>query len=947
VIPPVLKTRYSKWAQLEAAIAALGTTKERGDAFEAFAYFYLKYFRVEQELLGEPEFPVITGRSFSKPIRDALVLDTRDYGIDGVFERVDNTLTAVQCKFRSDRLALSYRDLSTFWSEAHKAAYHLVFTNSTGITDVTRRREKHLGITVDQLLDLDETFFDGLYQFATAETGEVRTPTKKKPRPYQDRALDDILDGLAENDRGKLTAACGIGKTLIALWVAERRDDKRILFIAPNLQLIRQTLKEWAVEASTPFRFLAVCSDDDVGSELDEMQTSAADSDIRTTTDPRVIAGFLRGSSDDSRTIVFSTYQSLPRVVESLTALSDFSFDIAFFDEAHRTAGANLSTGFSIGLDSEQLRADKRLFMTATEKLFAPRAIEKAEDSGVVLFSMDRPELYGPTFHSLSFRKAIDDDIICDYEIVVAAVPEQAVREKLAESIWLRDEGDATEEPVESAAVVAALSISRAADQLSARKVVSYHASVRSARRLAEPPLTSYLTTRLHDHAYHVNGTMAPGLRAQVMSDFADADQALLTNARCLIEGVDIPAIDAVCFVTPKTSMIDIVQAVGRAVRKPWGVSSDKIARVLIPVIVTDADPEGLADDAFSGVFNVIQALREQDEALAQIVDEWNLRVSRGGRPTDGGGRLITWLTVESIGELNLSKLRETLELRIATVNARPGEHLAFVRPLGAGERASNVERLVRTMADYTPEKLEESLVSPTLARFTASDVVASADQLRIDNNNVSHARKLGVIRPLEGKAFTLTKAGRLLRDGERSFEDVMRNQLLLYEDAREEALFPYRLVAQFIAERDAIRYWDFLFGIYNAEPASPDDERIARAWDRVDSIERYYPALEVASPASKAVLVEELNSATGLALVDADIWTDRTTAGNQFRYFGRHLALFEEVFALPAVRPFWRRTIRLVSDGSKARLLDFLASSAEGLSQAYGDFFWWPLEDR
>lgn len=942
MIPPVLQDRHANWTALEAAIAALPTTKERGDALEAFAYFYLRYFRVEQEVLGEPEFPVITGRAFSKAVRDQLLLDTRDYGIDGVFRRVDATLTAVQCKFRTDRLPLSYTELSTFWSEAYKADYHLVFTNAIGVTQVARRREKHLAITVEQLLALDPAFFEALYQFASAATEEIVRPAKKEPRPYQDSALEDILRGLEENDRGKLTAACGIGKTLIALWVVERRNDRRVIFIAPNLQLIRQTLKEWSIEATDPFRFIAVCSDTDVASDVDEMHTDSADADVRTTTDPRVIAEFLRNAPETQRTVVFSTYQSLPRVVESLAATPTFTFDIALFDEAHRTAGANLATGFSVGLDDTKLRSRKRLFMTATERLFAPRAIAKAEDSGVVLLSMDSVEDYGPTFHSLSFRKAIEEKIICDYDIVVAAVPEREVQEKLASSLWLTDE-HGNQEPVESTAVVAALSISRASAQLGTRKVVSFHSTVRSARRLAETPLTDYLSPGLRDHAYHVNGTMSPGLRAQTLSDFANAEQSLLTNARCLVEGVDIPIIDGVCFVTPKTSMIDIVQAVGRAVRKPWGVQSEKVARVLVPVVVADDDADGFDDAAFAGVFNVVQALREQDEALAQTVDEWNLRISRGDRPTDGGGGLITWVTVDAVESLDLDALRESLELRIATVNARPGEHLSFVPPLGTGERGSSVERLVRTMADYTPEKLDESLIRPTMDRFAVAGDVLSAADLRINNNNVAHARKLGVTRQVgDREAYALTSLGKQLRAGDRSFDDILRNQLLLYEEPKEKGLFPYRLVGRFVAERGRMRYWDFLFGIYNAEPATSDEERIARAWARVDMIDRYYDSLERANEASKAVLLDELNTASGLSLRDADVWTDRTTAANQFRYFGRHLAMYGEVFEFPQVRPFWRRALSLASGEAAETFSSYLARSSEGLNSSYGDFYWW-----
>lgn len=941
MIPQILKQRFWDWTELEHAIAGLGTTKEQGDALEAFAYFYLRFFALEHAVEGEPEFPVITGKAaFSKPIRDALSLGTRDYGIDGVFRRKDGALTAVQCKFRRGREALGFKqDLATFWADAELADYRLVFTNSASISPVARRRPGHLAITIEQLLALDGVFFEALHEFALDEQKLV--VPKKKPRPYQEEALRDILAGFATAPRGKLTAACGIGKTLIALWAAEARDDRRVLFIAPNLQLIRQTLREWALQASEPFRFLAVCSDDDIGSDLDEMESAAQESEIPTTTDADLVRTFLEQPADD-RTIVLSTYQSLPRVVEAVEGIHGFRFDIALFDEAHRTAGSNLATGFSIGLDDAALPAKKRLFMTATERLFAPRALARAEESGISLFSMDQMEVYGPSFHSLSFRQAIEKKIIAPYEVIVAAVPEAELRQAVKKSQWVRDQDDQTAEPIEVDALLAAMAIGRVIDELEAQKVISFHSTIRDAKAMAAEPLLSQSSDRLAGSTLHINGAMTPGIRAQIFSDFAEAERALLTNVRCLVEGVDIPMIDAVCFVTPKTSLIDIVQAIGRALRKPWGDEGDKVARVVVPVAVGKEPGEtDLDDDRFQGVFNVIQAIREQDEALADVIDDLNLQLSRGRSLGGGSGKGIGGtVKVLQIENLDLAGLAEALQLRVATVNARPGEHVEFAKPLGAGERKSTVLRLIRTLGDYTPEKLNASLVQPTLERFPAPDAVVSPSDLRVNNNNVAHARKLGVTRLRPDKQYELTALGRMLQAEPRRFADVMRNQLLLYEDASEAGLYPYRLVATFVASRGVVTYWDFLFGIYNAEPESPDDQRLASAADRLDAIEDYYAALEVANEKTRAKLVSELNAETGLELKANDIWTDRTTAGNQFRYFGAHLALYEDLFEFPEVRPFRARNIRLVADADM--LNEYLVASGEVLAEPYGDAEWW-----
>ncbi|MFT3866473.1 MAG: DEAD/DEAH box helicase family protein [Solirubrobacterales bacterium] len=228
--PAPFDQRFSKWEELETAISALATTKERGDAFERFADFFLRSFRVEYELDADPEFPL--GRPFREDIRSRLNLGTVDYGIDGVYQRQDGALVAVQCKFRSHREPLTYGDLATFWSEAYKAQYRLVFTNSAGISKVARRRSGHLAVTIEQLLDLDQAFFEALHEYF-AKDGDPYKPERYRPRPYQEDAIEAIQEGFETHDRGRLVAACGIGKTLVALWVAERQQARASCFSPP------------------------------------------------------------------------------------------------------------------------------------------------------------------------------------------------------------------------------------------------------------------------------------------------------------------------------------------------------------------------------------------------------------------------------------------------------------------------------------------------------------------------------------------------------------------------------------------------------------------------------------------------------------------------------------------------------------------------------------------
>ncbi|MFT3866472.1 MAG: helicase-related protein [Solirubrobacterales bacterium] len=713
-------------------------------------------------------------------------------------------------------------------------------------------------------------------------------------------------------------------------------------------------MSEWSSQSASPFRFITVCRDPTVTSRQDatgdEPIVNALECGIPTTTDPAVVRRFLVEGERADRIVVFSTYQSLPQVVDALDGLPEFSFDLSFFDEAHRTAGASFDTGFKIGLDGDRLPSVKRLFMTATERLFRPRAIEKAEKKGVQLFSMDQEDVYGPVLYSLSFREAIDQKIIAPYEVVVAAIrsDEVDVQAIVDAGHWLRDDDDPT--PLEANSVLAALAIGRAIEQLQVRKVVSFHGTVRAARELTSPALLKLNSDRLGEHAYHVNGAMTGPARAQVLADFAGADTALLSNARCLVEGVDIPLIDSVCFATTKTSLIDIVQAVGRALRKPWGLDDGKVAKIIVPVLVDGSEGFDATQGEFASVFNVIQALRDQDSALADVIDAMNLRVAEGRWKSRGQNGLGSVMTVVPIGSVDLEALRDSLELRVSYVNARPGEELEFV-PLGVGERGSKIPRTLRALADYTPGYLENSLIQPTIDRISELDEPFMASQIRLNNNNISHCVRLGVIEAESGKKYRLTRLGRRFLEGSIEFDDLLRNQMLIYKDP-DHQIFSYRLLAELVLARGSIRYWDFLFGIANADPQATEDGRLLTALKRIELAAPLYPNLLATSKTNLPKVSERLGELLGIELGETDIWTDRTTAGNTFRYFCRQVELFERVFVVdePEVAgshvswPTWaRRRLALGPDSEAARseLRSLLSASGSVIDQRYGEAWW------
>lgn len=889
-----LKRRFSSWSDFEEALKTLANATQTGDGLETLASFYLQYFRLTYQS-EESVFPRVDKKPFPEGWKRELNLGDRDLGIDGIYRRTDDELVAVQVKFRSAQEKLTYSDLATFWSESEYAHLRMVFTNASDVTEVAQRRRGHLLVSKEQLVELDDDFWASFFEFCNS--GKTVRPKHKLPRDYQESALVDIQFGFKNNSRGKLIAACGIGKTLIGLWAVERLQARSVLFMAPNLQLIRQTLNEWASQTSEPFVYLAVCSDQTVSSELDELSDALAGTDIPITTSPAEIARFL-GLQTSSRKIIFSTYQSL-QMVMAAQALSDSEpFDIGIFDEAHKTAGLDSDTGFGAGLSDSTIAIKKRLFMTATERLYSPRLQSAVSELDRKVFSMDNPELYGPIFHRLSFSKAIQAGIISDYRVVVAILAGSELRNLLAKSQRLIDTNSDSDNALDKSLVVNQVVLRKVFEETGVKKIVSYHRSVRDAKVFAQILNEDPRSDDSDIKGFSIDGGMASSKRAETIRNFELADSAVLSNARCLVEGVDIPVIDGVMFASPKNSLIDIVQAVGRALRKPYNSSEERLAAVVVPIILDpDTEEIDVSSSDFDRLYNVIQALRDQDEGIADQIDQLNLEVATGRSRSGRGLSKILHLIVPA--SVDVDQLESALELRIAEANGNTTGTLTSASRLGSGQRGSGRNRLLRTMGDYTPSKFESSLVRPTLDLFPDLEALLPPATIKINNNNVAHSQRLGVIKSLDTLSFELTSVGKKLKSREVEFNDVFRNQMLLFAEKAEglRAIYPYRSFIDFMIQVEQVSYLDFLYGIYAVERQDDGELDIAGSIERVEKIRSLGLLTQVANEKSKKEIFEQLSSSSGVTLNFNDVWTDRTTTYNQFRYFRRHLELFENVF--------------------------------------------------
>jgi superfamily II DNA or RNA helicase len=458
--------------------------------------------------------------------------------------------------------------------------------------------------------------------------------------------------------------ACGTGKTLVALWAVEQSKARSILVLVPSLTLLQQTLEEWSIHNSwgKDFSYLCVCSDPSVNLKNDEIEIDPTDVPFRIDTDPEIVKKYLAQDNGKIK-IVFSTYHS-SQVVSQATR-GEFGFDVAIFDEAHKTTGS-ASGRFAFGLNDENITIKKRLFLTATPKHYD---ISKRDKDGEFKFvSMDDEAVYGKRAHTLTFGDAAAKGIICPYKVVITLIDKQQVDDFALKNGITLVEGDS----VKAKWVASQIAVSSAIKHTNATKIITFHSRVKTAREFASDEVYGIKKFVDDFEVFHVHGKQKSNERKDTISKFKNSSKSIITNAKCLTEGVDVPAVDMVAFVDPRHSKIDIAQAVGRAMRKPRG-DNKKIGYIVVPIFAEDTDERSIdraiRGEDFNDVALVLNALLEQDEDLIEIIRDLNQSKGRGERlntkrinekieiigPQIGLNQLVESIYVEIIGRLGKS----------------------------------------------------------------------------------------------------------------------------------------------------------------------------------------------------------------------------------------------------------------------------------------------------
>jgi predicted helicase len=568
-----------------------------------------------------------------------------DAGIDIVAATHAGELWAVQTKAYDVARSVTKAGIDSFLSESNRPAFvHrlLVCTTDRLAPNALRAihgQEKSVGVV--RRVDLHSSAIAWPISLSQLD-GTKRIARARSPRPHQRAAIAAVSASLLPGRRGQLLMACGTGKTLTALWIAERLKSQRTLVLVPTLSLLEQTMREWLAEASGALSFIAVCSDETVVREHDEPVAHTVDLGVPVTTNATEVRRFL---ASVSRCLVFATYQSTLVVADAQQQSSVPAFHLAIADEAHRCAGS-ASSPFAAVLDDRLIRSERRLFMTATPRYFTGRIRRQARQSDLELVSMDDEKVFGPVLHRLSFGEAIGRGLLSDYRVIVTAVDHSTYGAMAEQAALVEGEGLRT---TDARTLAAELTVLRAMRQYDLKRVLTFHSRIRRAREFADhitevaawAPADCRPDGRLW--ASWVSGEMNVGDRVARLGrlrDLGDDERAWLANARCLSEGVDVPTLDGVVFIDPRQSQVDVVQAVGRTIR----LAPDKsVGTIVIPVVIDSGDDSEtvLRSSSFATVWAVVNALRAHDDELAEELDSARRQLGRVGSVARHPGRLV------------------------------------------------------------------------------------------------------------------------------------------------------------------------------------------------------------------------------------------------------------------------------------------------------------------
>ena len=642
--------------------------RNKGDRFERLIQAYLltdpQYAHSLKKVWLWNEFPWK---------KDLGGLDT---GIDLVALTVNDEYWAIQCKCYDETASIDKPSVDSFLATSSREftddrqsvirfyqRYWIYTTNkwSSNATDAIKNQNPP--VTRISLSHLQEAPVDW-DKLENGIHGEQARNERKTLRPHQKEAMDKAHEYFKTAERGKLIMACGTGKTFNALRIAENETNGNglILFLVPSIALLGQSLREWTADAMEPINAICICSDPAVSRKKTKDDDSDSFSVIdlalpASTNIYQIVKQFdeIQNSGKKGLTVVFSTYQSIEAVnfaQKQLLEKGEGIFDLIICDEAHRTTGVKLAnqdeSAFTRVHNNDYIRGKKRLYMTATPRLYDDNTTSKAAEVGAVLCSMDDESLYGEEIYRIGFGEAVEKGLLTDYKVLILTLNEKDIPPSIQKLIADKDNDIDTGDASKLIGCINALSkqilgdegVIKATDPEPMRRAVAFCRTIKESNAITDTYNTAtdlYINSLPSEKkpemvsvsSKHIDGTMGAPQRDELLgwlkSEPANNECRILTNVRCLSEGVDVPSLDAVLFLSARNSQVDVVQSVGRVMRKSPG---KKYGYIIIPVVVpSQIDAVTALDDneRYKVVWTVLNALRAHDDRFNATINKIEL----------------------------------------------------------------------------------------------------------------------------------------------------------------------------------------------------------------------------------------------------------------------------------------------------------------------------------
>lgn len=648
--------------------------RDKGDRFERLMQAYLK---------TDPKYAYLFKKVWlwnEFPGKDDL--GGGDTGIDLVALTYDGDYWAIQCKCFQETTIIDKPAVDSFLSTSSREfrgenlkttkfsqRLWISTTNKWGPNATESIKNQNPPVTRLNLFELQEAPVDW-EKLDQGISGVQSLVTDRELRPHQKEALEKTNKHFKKFDRGKLIMACGTGKTFNSLRIAEHETKGKghILFLVPSIALLGQTLREWTAFAKEPINAICICSDPEVSKKKskndDSDSFSVVDLALPASTDVKDIVSqykHIKANGLKGMTVVFSTYQSIEVIAKAQKELIKSKigideFDLIICDEAHRTTGVTISgqdeSAFTKVHDNKFLNAKKRLYMTATPRLYSDDAKSKAAQAEAILCSMDDVAMYGEEIYRIGFGEAVDRNLLTDYKVLILTLSDKDVPPAVQKMIADRETEINTDDASKLIGCINALSkqilgdhgVIKESDPAPMRRAVAFCQSIAVSRKITSifnTATDAYISSLPEEKkeqmvsvgSKHIDGTMSAPQRDELLGwlkqDTEDGECRVLTNVRCLSEGVDVPSLDAVMFLSARNSQVDVVQSVGRVMRRAPGKD---YGYIIIPVVIpSDVEPEKALDDneRYKVVWTVLNALRAHDDRFNATVNKIELNRNR------------------------------------------------------------------------------------------------------------------------------------------------------------------------------------------------------------------------------------------------------------------------------------------------------------------------------